>query len=170
MQTNEMSSSDEILLESAKLLERFIQRDDEYPDLGDKLARSDDPSGSNVNIDYKQVPSFLRRDTTPVVLPQTLQDYLGCMFAILFLSPIAVVFFVSFSCSLLFVCYLLLVSWLDVQCNVLSGFFPEIQRAYLTIDSKVFLWDYKQKYACSFLPAFATASLSVFCSPALLLF
>jgi hypothetical protein len=67
---------DEILERSAKIIENFNQKDDAYPDLSE-LVSSSRQSGSTLR-DYKSVPLFFRRDSTPMVLPQALQDYLGC--------------------------------------------------------------------------------------------
>lgn len=33
----------------------------------------------------------------------------------------------------------------DMQCNCVIGLFPEINRAWLTVDSDIFLWKYKQQ-------------------------
>lgn len=34
----------------------------------------------------------------------------------------------------------------DMQCNCMMGVFPEISRAWLTIDSDIFLWNYEDGY------------------------
>lgn len=31
----------------------------------------------------------------------------------------------------------------DMQCNCMMGLFPEIRRAWLTIDSDIFVWNYE---------------------------
>ena len=31
----------------------------------------------------------------------------------------------------------------DMQCNCMMGLFPEISRAWLTIDSDIFVWNYE---------------------------
>lgn len=34
----------------------------------------------------------------------------------------------------------------DMQCNCMMGVFPEISRAWLTIDSDIFMWNYEDGY------------------------
>ena len=31
----------------------------------------------------------------------------------------------------------------DMQCNCMMGLFPEIRRAWLTIDSNIYVWNYE---------------------------
>jgi hypothetical protein len=126
------SLEDEEILENvASVISKFIQKDDEYPDACDILPSRSHTGGSA--IDYKeQIASFVQKDSsTPMVLPQALQDCLNCIIIFL-LSKISVSF--------------LLIS-LDANYKVYSGLFPDLHRAYLTIDSKFFLWNYNSKYA-----------------------
>ena len=39
-------------------------------------------------------------------------------------------------------CYSL-TTWTDMQCNCMMGVFPEISRAWLTIDNDIFMWNYE---------------------------
>ena len=32
---------------------------------------------------------------------------------------------------------------IDMQCNCMMGLFPEIRRAWLTIDSNIYVWNYE---------------------------
>ena len=34
----------------------------------------------------------------------------------------------------------------DMQCNCMMGVFPPISRAWLTIDSDIFMWNYEDGY------------------------
>lgn len=34
----------------------------------------------------------------------------------------------------------------DMQCNCMMGVFPEISRAWLTIDNDIFMWNYEDGY------------------------
>lgn len=104
---------EEILENVAAVISKFIQKDDEYPDISDILPYRSHTGGSA--IDYKEQtlayqPLFVPKERDGGTLPQALLDCLAY-----------------------------------AQYKVYTGLFPDLHRAYLTVDSKLFLWNYNEK-------------------------
>lgn len=55
-----------------------------------------------------------------------------------------------------------------MQCNCMMGLFPEIERAWLTIDSDIYVWVYKDGYVITSLSCYLIACYVYLCAVHLL--
>ncbi|XP_039606595.1 nuclear pore complex protein Nup155 [Polypterus senegalus] len=131
------SAIQESLESSGKLIDRHLQDDRCYPDLSDLLAvpAHNMPTLSGMNdMDYPlQGPSQMTFPILPEI--STVRRV-----------PLPPELVEQFS---------------HMQCNCMMGVFPEISRAWLTIDSDIFMWNYEDGADVAYFDGLSETILSV---------
>lgn len=84
-----------------------------------------------------------------IPLPSEVMEHFGRILVISYVYHV----YVLFNSSLIFMSnnyYFLNVYFLDMQCHCMMGLFTDISKAWLTIDSDIYVWSYENEYCLLF--------------------